>query len=36
MQDRNVLLFARDDMEQREPLHEAILQFLELFEEQHA
>ena len=35
MQDRNILLFARNDVEQRQPLHEAVLQFLQLFEEQH-
>ena len=32
----DVLLFAGDHMKQREPLHEAILQFFQLFEEQHA
>ncbi len=36
MQDRNILLFARNDVEQRKPLHEAVLQFLQIFEEQHA
>ena len=35
VQDRNILLFARNDMEQRQPLHEAVFQFLERFEEQH-
>ena len=31
MQDRNILLFARNDMEQQQPLHEAVFQFLERF-----
>ena len=36
VQDRDVLLLARDDMEHREPLHEAVLQFLQRLAEQHA
>jgi hypothetical protein len=36
VQDRDVLLFARDDMKHREPLDEAILEFLERFAKQHA
>ena len=36
MQDRNVLLFARDHMEDREPLHEAVLQLFQRLAKQHA
>ena len=36
VQDRDVLLFARDDMEKREPLQEAVFQLFQRFEEQHA
>ena len=36
VQDRDVLLLARDDMEDREPLHEAIFQVFQRFAEQHA
>ena len=36
MQDRNVLLLARDHVEHREPLHEAVLQFFQRLAKQHA
>ena len=36
VQDRDVLLFAGDHMEYREPLHEAVLQFFQRFAKQHA
>ena len=36
MQDRDVLLFARDHMEQGKPLDEAVLEFFQCLEKQHA
>jgi hypothetical protein len=36
VQDRDVLLLARDDVKDGEPLHEAVLQFFQRFAEQHA
>ena len=36
VQDRDVLLFARDHMEYREPLHEAVFQFFQRLAKQHA
>ena len=36
VQDRNVLLLARDHMEHRQPLHEAVFQFLQRLAKQHA
>ncbi len=36
MQDRDVLLLARDHMEDREPLHEAVLEFFQRLAKQHA
>ncbi len=36
VQDRDVLLLARDHMEKREPLHKTVLQLFQRFEEHHA
>ena len=36
VQDRDVLLFAGDHMEDREPLHEAVFQFFQRLAKQHA
>ena len=36
VQDRDVLLFARDHMEDREPLQVAVLEFFQRLAKQHA